>query len=120
MMFRHRKMQLFCLLGVLLIVIAFVAIRTVNTQPARAATNYFMGVNWADPNDNFGTGNLALVGTAFEPVDCTPQLIISTRLTISCLFFLGSFLSFRHSLKQVLVGTSSVKYNVNSVPLSRG
>jgi hypothetical protein len=31
-----------------------------------------------------------------------------------------SLLSFRHSLKGVLVGTSSVKYNVNSVPLSRG
>lgn len=120
MKFSHRKMQIFCQLSALLTVIAFAIIQTGNTPRAHAATNQFMGVNWADPNNNFGTGNLALVGTAFEPVDCTSQLIISTRLTISFLFFLGSFLSFRHSLKGVLVGTSSVKYNVNSVPLSRG
>ena len=30
--------------------------------PAHAATNQFHGVNWADPNDNFGTGNLVPVG----------------------------------------------------------
>ena len=30
--------------------------------PAHAATNQFHGVNWADPNDNFVTGNLVPVG----------------------------------------------------------
>ena len=46
-MFHHRKMQLFCLLSVFLIVIAFVAvaIRIVNTQAAHAAASVQVTVN---------------------------------------------------------------------------
>ena len=55
-------MQLFCVLSALLTVIALVVIQVVNTPAAHAATNQFRGVNWADPNDNFGTGNLVPVG----------------------------------------------------------
>jgi Ricin-type beta-trefoil lectin domain len=62
MTFRHRKKQLFCMFGALLTVIALTAIQVVNTSSVHAATNQFHGVNWADPNDNFGTGNLVPVG----------------------------------------------------------
>jgi hypothetical protein len=62
MTFRHRRMQLFCVLSALLTVIALVVIQGVNTSTTHAATNQFHGVNWADPNDNFGTGNLVPVG----------------------------------------------------------
>ena len=62
MMFRHRRMQLFCALSALLAVLGLVMIQVGNTPTAYAATNQFHGVNWADPNDNFGTGNLVPVG----------------------------------------------------------
>jgi Ricin-type beta-trefoil lectin domain/Cellulase (glycosyl hydrolase family 5) len=62
MTFRHRRMQLFCILSVLLTVIALVIIQEVHTLPAHAATNQFHGVNWANPNDNFVTGDLVPVG----------------------------------------------------------
>ncbi len=61
-MFRHRKMQLFCVLSVLLTVIALSVIQGVYTPTAHAATNQFHGVNWANPNDNFITGDLVPVG----------------------------------------------------------
>ncbi len=63
-MFRHRRMQLISLCCVLLIVLtlALVQATTSSVQTAHAATNQFHGVNWADPNDNFGTGNLVPVG----------------------------------------------------------
>ena len=59
MTFRHRRMQLF---GALVAIIALVVVQAVNPQTTHAATNQFHGVNWADPNDNFGTGNLVPVG----------------------------------------------------------
>ena len=62
MTFRHRRMQLFCALGALLSVIALVVMQAVNTATTHAATNQFHGVNWANPNDNFVTGNLVPVG----------------------------------------------------------
>ena len=62
MTFHHRRMQLFCMLSALLFVIALVGIQVVSTTTAHAATNQFHGVNWANPNDNFGTGNLVPVG----------------------------------------------------------
>jgi hypothetical protein len=62
MMFRQCRMQLFCALGVLLAVIGLIAIQGVNTPTAHAATNQFRGVNWANPNDNFVTGDLVPVG----------------------------------------------------------
>jgi Cellulase (glycosyl hydrolase family 5) len=63
MMFSRRKMRLFCcMLSVLLIVIALVAVQGVHTSTAHAATNQFRGVNWANPDDNFYTGNLVPVG----------------------------------------------------------
>jgi hypothetical protein len=57
-----RKRRLCCVLGVLLAVIALVVLQGVRTSPIHAATSQFHGVNWADPNDNFGTGNLVPVG----------------------------------------------------------
>ena len=63
MTFPRRKMRLFsCVLSALLIVLALVVFQAGNTPKAHAATNQFHGVNWADPNDNFGTGNLVPVG----------------------------------------------------------
>jgi hypothetical protein len=62
MTFRHRRMQLFCALSALLTVMALVVIQVVNTPTAHAATNQFHGVNWANPNDNFVTGDLVPVG----------------------------------------------------------
>jgi hypothetical protein len=49
-------------LSALLTVITLVGIQVVNPPTTHAATNQFMGVNWADPNDNFVTGNLVPVG----------------------------------------------------------
>jgi hypothetical protein len=63
MMFRYRRMRLFAVLCALLTIIALIAMQGGNTIPkAHAATSQFMGVNWADPNDNFVTGNLVPVG----------------------------------------------------------
>jgi hypothetical protein len=62
MTFHHRKMHLFCMLSILFTVIALAAIQPGSTPTAHAATNQFHGVNWADPNDNFVTGNLVPVG----------------------------------------------------------
>ncbi len=62
MTFRHSRMQLFCMLSVLLTVIALVVMQGVHTPTVHAATNQFHGVNWANPNDNFVTGNLVPVG----------------------------------------------------------
>lgn len=61
-MFRHCRMQLFCVLSVFLTVVALVVIQGGNTPTTHAATNQFRGVNWANPNDNFITGNLVPVG----------------------------------------------------------
>ncbi len=63
-MFRHRRMQLICLCCALLTVLTFTIVQATNSSvpTAHAATNQFHGVNWADPNDNFGTGNLVPVG----------------------------------------------------------
>jgi Cellulose binding domain/Cellulase (glycosyl hydrolase family 5) len=63
-MFRHRRMQLISLCGVLLTVLTLALVQATpsSVQTAHAATNQFHGVNWADPNDNFGTGNLVPVG----------------------------------------------------------
>ncbi|HEU5384069.1 MAG TPA: ricin-type beta-trefoil lectin domain protein [Ktedonobacteraceae bacterium] len=61
-MFRHGRMPFLCMLSALLIVVALCAIQGGNTPTAHAATNQFMGVNWANPNDNFVTGNLVPVG----------------------------------------------------------
>jgi hypothetical protein len=64
--FRDRRVHLFCVLNALLTVIALVVIQVVDTPITHAATNQFRGVNWADPNDNFGTGNLVLVGLSIS------------------------------------------------------
>ena len=65
-MFRQRTMRLACLLSALLTIVALVGLfgvtRAGHLPTAYAATNQFHGVNWADPNDNFGTGNLVPVG----------------------------------------------------------
>jgi hypothetical protein len=65
-MFRQRTMRLACVLSALLTIAALVgllgATQAGNIPTAHAATNQFHGVNWADPNDNFGTGNLVPVG----------------------------------------------------------
>jgi hypothetical protein len=47
---------------ILALVLGYFGMQAGITQPAKAATNQFHGVNWADPNDNFGTGNLVPVG----------------------------------------------------------
>jgi len=63
MTFPRRKMRLFCcVLSALLIIIALVVVQGVHTSTAHAATNQFRGVNWANPDDNFVTGNLVPVG----------------------------------------------------------
>jgi len=61
-MFHHGRRPFFCVLSVLLIVVALVVVQVRNTPTAHAATNQFMGVNWANPNDNFITSNLIPVG----------------------------------------------------------
>jgi hypothetical protein len=59
-------MRLACLVSALLTIAALAALLGVtqagHIPTAHAATNQFHGVNWADPNDNFGTGNLVPVG----------------------------------------------------------
>ncbi len=63
MAFPRRKIRLFgCVFSALLTISALMAVQVGNSSPAHAATNQFRGVNWADPNDNFGTGNLVPVG----------------------------------------------------------
>src|SRR5438876_3478847 len=62
MMFRQSRMQLCCMFSALLAVVALVVIQGVQPSPTYAATNQFHGVNWANPNDNFVTGNLIPVG----------------------------------------------------------
>ncbi len=62
MTFLHRRMRLFCMLSALLAGIALVVIQGGDTPTAYAATNQFHGVNWANPNDNFVTGDLVPVG----------------------------------------------------------
>jgi hypothetical protein len=47
---------------VLIVLLGYVGVQLTRTAPAHAATNQFHGVNWADPNDNFVTGNLVPVG----------------------------------------------------------
>ena len=47
---------------ILALVLGYLGVQAGVVQPAHAATNQFHGVNWADPNDNFGTGNLVPVG----------------------------------------------------------
>ena len=61
-MFRHYRLQLACGFIALLTILGLVAMQLVHPSAAHAATNQFHGVNWADPNDNFGTGNLVPVG----------------------------------------------------------
>ena len=67
-MFRQRTMRLACLLSALLTIAALLALFGAtpagNVPAAYAAsnTNQFHGVNWANPNDNFVTGNLVPVG----------------------------------------------------------
>ncbi len=61
-MFRHYRLQLACGFIALLTILGLVAMQIVHPSAAHAATNQFHGVNWADPNDNFGTGNLVPVG----------------------------------------------------------
>src|SRR5258707_11630142 len=66
-MFRQRTMRLACLFSALLTIAALVALLGAtqaggNIPTAHAATNQFHGVNWANPNDNFVTGNLVPVG----------------------------------------------------------
>ena len=46
----------------LALVLSYLGVQAGVALPAHAATNQFHGVNWADPNDNFGTGNLVPVG----------------------------------------------------------
>jgi hypothetical protein len=47
---------------ILALVLGYFGVQAGVARPASAATNQFHGVNWADPNDNFGTGNLVPVG----------------------------------------------------------
>ncbi|GCF10232.1 cellulose binding domain-containing protein [Dictyobacter arantiisoli] len=67
-MFNSRTMRLSCIFSALLMVAAIVALlgttQAGNMPAAQAAsnTNQFHGVNWANPNDNFITGNLVPVG----------------------------------------------------------
>jgi hypothetical protein len=61
-MFRHYRLQFACGFIALLTILGLVAMQIVHPSAAHAATNQFHGVNWADPNDNFVTGNLVPVG----------------------------------------------------------
>lgn len=69
MAFPHRRRQLFRLLSAFLsitalavTIIAVARITGSKTPTAHAATSQFAGFNWANPNDNFVTGNLVPVG----------------------------------------------------------
>jgi Ricin-type beta-trefoil lectin domain len=61
-MSRHwlRRLTLFGL--VLALVLGYLWVQAGVARPAHAATNQFHGVNWANPNDNFVTGDLVPVG----------------------------------------------------------
>ena len=51
------------LLGpVLVVLLSLLGVQAVVGTAAQASTNQFHGVNWANPNDNFVTGNLVPVG----------------------------------------------------------
>ncbi|MBA2285608.1 MAG: ricin-type beta-trefoil lectin domain protein [Ktedonobacteraceae bacterium] len=47
---------------VLALLLGYLGMQAGAVLPAHAATNQFHGVNWANPNDNFVTGNLIPVG----------------------------------------------------------
>jgi hypothetical protein len=47
---------------ILALVLGYFGVQAAVARPANAATNQFHGVNWANPNDNFVTGNLVPVG----------------------------------------------------------
>ncbi len=61
-MFRHRRMQLVCVVSAFLTILTFVAVQGGNISVAHAATNQFRGVNWADPRDNYANDPLVLSG----------------------------------------------------------
>ena len=61
-MIHHGRKPFLCVLSALLIVVALLSIQGSNTPTAHVATSQFMGVNWANPNDNFITSNLVPVG----------------------------------------------------------
>jgi hypothetical protein len=61
-MVHHGRRPFFCVLSALLIVVALCTIQGRSAPTAHAATSQFMGVNWANPNDNFITSNLVPVG----------------------------------------------------------
>jgi hypothetical protein len=47
---------------ILALVLGYFGVQAGAARPASAATNQFHGVNWANPNDNFVTGDLVPVG----------------------------------------------------------
>src|SRR5256886_16612579 len=67
MMFRHRRMQLACVLGAFLTITMLAAMQAGNIPVAHAATNQFRGVNWADPRDNYA--NDAVVPSGLSTSD---------------------------------------------------
>jgi hypothetical protein len=48
--------------GLILALLGYLGFQAVTAPSANAATNQFHGVNWADPRDNFVTGNIIPVG----------------------------------------------------------
>jgi len=66
-MFRHRRMQLACVLGAFLTITMLAAMQGGNIPVAQAATNQFRGVNWADPRDNYA--NDAVVPSGLSTSD---------------------------------------------------
>jgi len=67
MMFRHRRIQLACVLGAFLTITMLAAMQGGNIPVAHAATNQFRGVNWADPRDNYA--NDAVVPSGLSTSD---------------------------------------------------
>jgi hypothetical protein len=57
------RLERFTQLGVVVaLLLSLLGVQVASSTPAYAATNQFHGVNWADPNDNFVTGDITPVG----------------------------------------------------------
>ena len=117
-MFHQRRMQLLCGLSALLTILALVVIQVANTPTtyaaAAVATPQFKGVNWANPDDNFITGNLVPVGLSTSDSYATTYAKATAGASPSVAVKLGD--------KELLSGTlaGKQKLRVATVPLPAG
>src|SRR2546429_3258328 len=81
MMFRHRRIQLACVLGAFLTITMLAAMQGGNIPVAHAATNQFRGVNWADPRDNYANDAVVPSGLSTSDTYATTYATVSAIIS---------------------------------------